>query len=116
MKKCLLLSGLMIMILSLASSCVTYHFGVKDRALHVPDDFGQTEAAIARAEQSPGAKYCPEKIAQAKELATKGAEVYWTCDNVGSSRLLKEAMRSYAGGCRAGRTAGQGVHQSQRPV
>jgi OOP family OmpA-OmpF porin len=59
----------------------------------VPDDFGQTEAAIARAEQSPGAQYCPEKIAQAKELAKKGAEVYWACQNTESSRLLAEARR-----------------------
>jgi len=59
----------------------------------VPDDFGQTEAAIARAEQSQGAQYCPEKIAQAKELARQGAEVYWACQNTESSRLLAEARR-----------------------
>jgi OOP family OmpA-OmpF porin len=91
----------MIVILFLATSCTTYHFGVKDRALQVPDDFGQTEAAIAQAEQSPGAKYCPEKIAQAKELAKKGAEVYWACDNVGSSRLMAQArqLAKEAEGC-----------------
>ncbi|MRR58772.1 MAG: OmpA family protein [Deltaproteobacteria bacterium] len=93
MKNKLFLPGLMIMVLFLATSCATYHFGVLDRALQVPDDFGQTEAAIAQAEQSPGAKYCPEKIAKAKELAKQGAEVYWACDNVGSSRLLAQARQ-----------------------
>jgi len=109
MTKHLLLSGLMIMILSLASSCVTYHFGVMDKALHVPDDFGQTQAAIARAEQSPGAKYCPEKIAQANDLAKKGAEVYWACDNVGSGKLMKQAreLAREAEGCGPSATAPQ---------
>ncbi|MRR54133.1 MAG: OmpA family protein [Deltaproteobacteria bacterium] len=93
MKKNLFLSSVLIMFLFLLSSCVTSHFGVEDKALGVPDDFGQTEAAIARAEQSPGAKYCPEKIAQAKELAAQGARVYWACDNAGSSRLLAQARQ-----------------------
>src|SRR5512147_826115 len=80
-------------ILLLASSCTTYHFGVKDRALHVPDDFGQTEVAIAQAEQSTGAKYCPQKIAMAKDLATKAANAYWACNNVEAARLLAEARK-----------------------
>jgi outer membrane protein OmpA-like peptidoglycan-associated protein len=93
MKKNLILPSLMIMFLSLMTSCVNSHFGVEDKALGVPDDFGQTEAAIAHAEQSPGAKYCPEKICQAKALAAEGARVYWTCDNVGSSKLLEQARQ-----------------------
>lgn len=80
-------------ILMLTSSCMTYHFGVKDRAAHVPDDFGQTEAAIAQAEQSQGAKYCPEKIAMAKELGTKAANAYWACNNVEAARLLADARK-----------------------
>ena len=59
MKKGFLMSSLM-MVLLLAASCTTYHFGVKDRAEFVPVEFGQTEAAIAQAEQSRGARYCPE--------------------------------------------------------
>ena len=59
----------------------------------VPDDFGETEAAIAHAEQSQGAQYCPDKIAQAKDLARQGAEVYWACHNTESSRLLAEARK-----------------------
>jgi OOP family OmpA-OmpF porin len=84
------------MILFLSTSCAslhTYHFGVQDRAAMVPDDFGQTETVLAHAEQSPGAQYCPEKIAKAKELAKKGAEVYWECRNTESSRLLAEARK-----------------------
>jgi len=96
MKSNVCLTGLMVMILFLSTSCTcfhTYHFGVQDRAAMVPDDFGQTEVAIAQAEQSQGAQYCPEKIAKAKELAKEGAEVYWTCHNTESSRLLAEARR-----------------------
>lgn len=93
MKNNLQLSGLMVMILFLATSCVTYHFGVMDKAAGVPADFGQTEAAIAQAEQSPGAKYCPEKIASAKELAKQGAEAYWACRNDESARLLAQARQ-----------------------
>lgn len=101
MKNILHLSGLMLMILFLATSCATYHFGVQDKALHVPDDFGQTEAAIAQAEQSPGAKYCPEKIVKAKELAKQGAEVYWACNNAEAARLMAQArqLAKEAEGC-----------------
>ncbi|HEX2770307.1 MAG TPA: OmpA family protein [Geobacteraceae bacterium] len=93
MKSNFCLTGLMVMILFLSTSCTTYHFGVANRAATVPDDFGQTEAVLARAEQSQGAQYCPEKIAKAKELAKQGAEVYWTCHNSESSRLLAEARQ-----------------------
>lgn len=96
MKSISCLTGLMIMVLTLGTSCTcfhTYHFGVQNRAAMVPDDFGETEAAIAQAEQSQGARYCPEKIAQAKELARQGAETYWACNNTESSRLLAEARR-----------------------
>jgi OOP family OmpA-OmpF porin len=84
------------MILLVSTSCTsfhTYHFGVQNRAATVPDDFGETEVAIAHAEQSQGAQYCPDKIAKAKELARQGAEVYWACQNTESSRLLAEARR-----------------------
>lgn len=87
------LTGMMFMILFLCTSCTTYHFGVANRASMVPDDFGKTEAVLARAEQSRGAQYCPDKIARAKELARQGAEVYWACRNTESSRLLAEARR-----------------------
>jgi OOP family OmpA-OmpF porin len=104
MKKNVFLTGLMIMMLSLCTSCAlhTYHFGVQDRAYLVPDDFGETEVAIAQAERSEGAKYCPEKLEKAKELAHRGAEVYWQCRNTESSDLLAQAraMAKEAEGCR----------------
>jgi OmpA-OmpF porin, OOP family len=95
MKKFFFLPGLMSMILFLCTSCAMYtqHFGVENMAQMVPDDFGETEVAIAHAEQSEGAKYCPEKIAKAKELAHDGAETYWACHNTESSRLLAEARQ-----------------------
>jgi OmpA-OmpF porin, OOP family len=96
MKNHLFLAGQMIVFLFLCASCSslhTYHFGVQNRAAMVPDDFGETEVAIAHAEQSQGAQYCPDKIAKAKELARQGAEVYWACHNTESSRLLAEARK-----------------------
>jgi OOP family OmpA-OmpF porin len=92
MKNRFFLAGQMMVILFLCSSCVS-HFGVENRAAMVPDDFGQTEAVLARAEQSQGAQYCPDKIARAKELAKQGAEVYWSCHNTESSRLFAEARK-----------------------
>jgi outer membrane protein OmpA-like peptidoglycan-associated protein len=89
MKRWIFLPGLMILFLT--TSCTTYHFGVQDRALHVPDEFGQTETAIAKAEQSPGAKYCPEKLSTARDLAKKAAETYWACNNTEALRMLAEA-------------------------
>lgn len=101
MKSSFYLAGLMLMFLFLTTSCTTYHFGVVNRAAMVPDDFGETEAAIAHAEQSQGAQYCPEKIAKAKQLAHDGAETYWACHNTESSALLAEArkMAGEAEGC-----------------
>ena len=83
----------MIMFLFLGTSCTTYHFGVADRAVGVPAEFGETEAAIAQAEQSQGAKYCPEKIVRAKELAKKGAETYWACRTDEAMGLFADARR-----------------------
>jgi OOP family OmpA-OmpF porin len=91
-----MLAGVLVLTLFMCASCAslhTYHFGVQNRAAMVPDDFGETEAVLARAEQSQGARYCPEKIAKAKELARQGAETYWACNNTESSRLLAEARK-----------------------
>lgn len=93
MKGNFLQAGLMALALLMCASCHTYHFGVQNRAATVPDDFGETEAVLARAEQSQGARYCPEKITKAKELARQGAETYWACNNTESSRLLGEARK-----------------------
>jgi len=102
MKKNFFLLMVMIMFLFLGTSCTTYHFGVADRASGVPTAFDQTETAIAQAERSPGAKYCPEKIAKAKELAKKGAETYWACRTDEAMDLLEEARKlaKEAEGCR----------------
>jgi outer membrane protein OmpA-like peptidoglycan-associated protein len=93
MKKSFFLLMVMIMFLFLGTSCTTSHFGVPDRASGVPTAFGETEVAIAQAEQSQGAKYCPEKIARAKELATKAAETYWACRTDEAMDLLAEARK-----------------------
>ena len=67
------------------------HFGVPDKAIWAPPEFGQTEAAIASAERSEGAKYCPEKIAKAKEMGKQAAEIYWICRTAEAMALLGQA-------------------------
>jgi len=81
----------------------TTHFGVPNRTTWSPGEFDQTEAAIASAERSEGAKYCPEKIAKAKELGKKAAETYWACNTNEAMALLAEArnLAKEAESCRA---------------
>jgi outer membrane protein OmpA-like peptidoglycan-associated protein len=78
------------------------HFGVKDQAIGVPSQFDETEDAIALAEKSTGAKYCPEKIAKAKELGKKAAETYWACRTAEAMELLAQArsLAKEAEGCK----------------
>jgi len=77
----------------MAGCAPSSHFGVTNKALTAPDQFGETEAAIASAERSEGAKYCPEKIARAKELGKKAAETYWACRTAEAMALLEEARK-----------------------
>ena len=67
------------------------HFGVPDKAIWAPPEFAQTEAAIASAEKSANAKYCPEKIAKAKEMGKQAAEIYWICRTAEAMNLLAQA-------------------------
>lgn len=101
MKKIFLfwVGGMFLVLLS--TSCTTYHFGVPDRAIGVPSEFGQTEQVILQAEQSSGARYCPDKIAKAKELGKQGAETYWACRSEEAMKLLAEArqLAKEAEGC-----------------
>jgi len=69
------------------------YFGVRNKAIGVPGDFEQTEAAIEKAEKSPGAQYAPEKIARAQELGKKAVETYWDCRSAEAMAMLAEARR-----------------------
>jgi outer membrane protein OmpA-like peptidoglycan-associated protein len=95
----------------MASYAKTSYFGVPNKALAYPKDFDETEAAIAKAEQSPGAKSCPEKIAKAKELAKQGVVAYWACRTEEGLALLAQArqMAKEAELCRTVTLTG-GVH------
>jgi outer membrane protein OmpA-like peptidoglycan-associated protein len=79
--------------LSLAGCAATSHFGVPDRAAHVPQWITDYETVITRAEASPGARACPDKIAKARELAAKAMNLYWACRDAEASALLAEASR-----------------------
>lgn len=81
-----------LMVLTTLTGCAKKaYFGVGNKAIGVPDDFAQTEAAIGKAEKSPGARYAPEKIAKAQQLARKGVETYWGCRTKEAMALLAEA-------------------------
>jgi outer membrane protein OmpA-like peptidoglycan-associated protein len=67
------------------------YFGVRNKAIGVPAEFGETEAAIEKAERSPGAQYAPEKIAKAQELGKKAVETYWGCRTEEAMAMLAEA-------------------------
>jgi len=101
MKKSFFLLMVMIMFLFLGTSCTRYHFGVPDQAIGYPPQFDETEEVVAKAEQSSGAKYCPEKIAKAKELGKQGVLTWWRCDQPTAWRLFAEArqLAQEAEGC-----------------
>jgi len=77
----------------LAGCATGSHFGVPDQTCWTPPEFGQTEAAIATAEKSAGAKYCPEKITKAKALGKQAAETYWKCNTNEAMALLADARK-----------------------
>jgi outer membrane protein OmpA-like peptidoglycan-associated protein len=67
------------------------YFGVENKAAGVPSEFAQTEAAIAKAERSAGARNCPDTIKEAKELARKAVETYWACRTAEAMDMLAMA-------------------------
>ncbi len=87
------LAVLLISLFFLISCGPQSYFGVRNQAIGVPPEFGETEEAVARAEKSEGAKYCPEKIAKARELGKKGVETYWACKTNEAMKLLAEARQ-----------------------
>jgi outer membrane protein OmpA-like peptidoglycan-associated protein len=80
-------------LIPVASYAKNSYFGVSNKALAYPQEFDETEAAIAKAEQSPGAKNCPDKLAKAKELAKKGVETYWACRTKEGLAMLAQARQ-----------------------
>lgn len=91
------------LILGIGGCASSQHFGVTDKAMVVPPDVAQTEEAIAKAEKSAGAKYCPDKIVKAKALAKEAMDVYWSCQTTKAMGMLADArkMAKEAEGCMA---------------
>jgi len=98
-----LLGSFLVLAFVMVGCASSGYFGVPNKAIGVPGEFGQTEAAIASAENSEGAKYCPEKIARAKALAKEGAETYWACRTAEAMDLLAQArqLAKEAEGCQS---------------
>jgi len=88
-----LICGACFLVLLVAGCAPKSHFGVQNKALTAPSAFDQTEAVIAAAEQSEGARYCPEKIAEARALAKQGAETFWACRTAEALGLLGRARQ-----------------------
>jgi outer membrane protein OmpA-like peptidoglycan-associated protein len=83
------------LLLFLMGACSpTSYFGVKNNAWYVPGYFSATQAAIESAEKSEGAKYCPDQIAKANDLAKQGAENYWCCKTKEAKDLLAQARQA----------------------
>lgn len=80
-------------LMPMASYAKSSYFGVPNKAVGVPKEFDETDAAINKAEQSPGAKSCPEKLTQAKELAREGVLTYWACRTKEGLAMLAQARQ-----------------------
>jgi outer membrane protein OmpA-like peptidoglycan-associated protein len=90
----LVVAGLLVVgLMPFSSYGKSSYFGVKNQAVGYPSEFDQTDKCINDAEQSPGARYCPDKIAQAKELAKQGVEAYWKCNTAGGLAMLAQACK-----------------------
>ena len=89
----LALAAIALVLMPVGAYAKTSYFGVPNKAAAYPNEFDQTEAAIAKAEKSAGAKICPEKLAKARELAKKGVETYWTCRDKEGLAMLAEARK-----------------------
>ena len=72
------------------------HFGVENYAFFTPSIIRETESVVEEAEMSPGAQYCPEKIAQAKELGKRGVSAYWSYRKEDEAMLLLARARKLA--------------------
>jgi outer membrane protein OmpA-like peptidoglycan-associated protein len=87
----LILLSFMVALSGLTGCAKNAYFGVSNKAIGVPGEFAQTEAAIEKAERSPGAQYAPEKITKARALGTKAVETYWGCRTEEAMAMLTEA-------------------------
>jgi len=75
-------------LLSLGGCSTTSHFGVVDRAATVPPWVKEAEAALAKAEASPGAQHCPEEMVRARKYASEAMVVYWGCNDADAKLML----------------------------
>jgi outer membrane protein OmpA-like peptidoglycan-associated protein len=83
-----------LMVLSGLTGCgKNAYFGVRNETIGVPPEFRETEAAIEKAEKSPGAQYAPEKITRARSWGKMAVETYWDCRTAEAMAMLAEARK-----------------------
>jgi outer membrane protein OmpA-like peptidoglycan-associated protein len=87
----LIVLSLLVTLSGLTGCAKNQYFGVRNKALEAPKEFAETEAAIDKAEKSPGAQYAPDKIAKARELGQKAVKTYWGCRTKEAMGMLAEA-------------------------
>jgi outer membrane protein OmpA-like peptidoglycan-associated protein len=87
------LAAIAFVLMPVASYAKTSYFGIRNQAISYPKEFDQTDEAITKAENSAGARACPDKLAKAKELAKKGVETYWACRTKEGLAMLAEARK-----------------------
>jgi outer membrane protein OmpA-like peptidoglycan-associated protein len=87
----LIVLSLLVTLSGLTGCAKNAYFGVRNKALEAPKEFAETEAAIDKAEKSPGAQYAPDKIAKARELGQKAVKTYWGCRTKEAMGMLAEA-------------------------
>jgi len=68
------------------------HFGVPDRAAHVPSWIDQAEKEFLNAQASAGATACPDKMTDALRYAKEAMNVYWSCRDQDAKGMLARAI------------------------
>jgi outer membrane protein OmpA-like peptidoglycan-associated protein len=91
MKKRLFAAGVLGLLVLAGCSTPKSHFGIPDKAGKVPQWISDSERMIDKAAASPGAKFCPDKIARAYKYAAHAVETYWQCNDANAKSLLKDA-------------------------
>lgn len=93
-----ILSIILIILVLLVSGCnkqfKTQYFGVQDKAIFTPSEFGQTVEAIEKAKKDARSDYQYQKIKEAMEQGRAASETYWECNDEEAKAILAMARQS----------------------
>ncbi len=83
--------------LFLAAGCNSFqtgYFGVEDKAIHSPGDFGKTQKLIEKAKRHGDSLYAEKQIDKAMELGKTAAITYWECYDQEAKNILALAREA----------------------